>query len=70
MHDMVRKPFSHSDLHAPRIQKDHADTKILVDLLENDGVNPMNGNQHELTSISTGRLATPDIKIERLDKSA
>ena len=65
MRDMVRQPsptFSHSDLHAPRIQKDNADTKALVDLLEIDWVNPMSGNQPELTSISTGRLATPDIK--------
>jgi len=61
MREMIHHPtpqFSHSDLHAPRIKKDHVDTKAVIDILEHEWTNPLSGEQSELVSISTGRLAT------------
>ena len=58
MHQTGSK-FTHADLHMTRVQKDHADTESLTDILEHGWINPMSGDQTDLVSISTGSLAPP-----------
>ncbi|KAG1648372.1 hypothetical protein GQR58_029891 [Nymphon striatum] len=44
-----------------RIIKDKAAVQALVTMLESNWINPFDENSQELVSISTGKLATPDI---------
>ena len=47
-----RSSFSHADLHKPRIKRDKADVKAVLDLLENNWVNPLSPDGSELVSLS------------------
>eukprot|EP00058_Branchiostoma_floridae_P000977 XP_002586465.1 hypothetical protein BRAFLDRAFT_106667 [Branchiostoma floridae] len=53
--------FSHKDLQTTRIRRDEADVSSLVDLMENNWINPMSSEEPDLVSLSTGSVAPPDI---------
>lgn len=56
--------MSHPDLQGPRILKDTADAQSLVDLMDNNWINPMNPNDMKLVSLSTGTLAPHNVSID------
>ena len=49
--------LSHPDLQGPRIRKDEADVKSLIDLMENNWLNPLSPDESDLVSLSTGTVA-------------
>ena len=51
----------HADLRQSRISRDEADIQSLVDMLENNWVNPFNSEDQDLVSISTGTLSTTEV---------
>ena len=53
--------LSHPDLQGLRIRKDTADVQSLVDLMDNNWINPMNPIDIKLVSLSTGTLAPPSV---------
>ncbi|KAI8521965.1 hypothetical protein Bbelb_017190 [Branchiostoma belcheri] len=53
--------FCHKDLQGTRIRRDEADVKSLVDLMENNWINPMSPEEPDLVSLSTGNVAPPEI---------
>lgn len=61
--------LSHQDLQASRIIRDEKDVKSLVDLMENNWLNPMAPNGIDLVSLSTGSIAPPDVTRDLLRAS-
>ena len=57
----VSSKLPHPDMWGPRIRKDEADIKSLVDLMESNWVNPLYPDESYLVSLSTGTLATPAV---------
>ena len=51
--------LSHPDLHKTRIKRNESDVSSLVDLLENDWINPFQQDPSDLVCVSTGAVA-PD----------
>ena len=51
----------HPDLLGPRIRKDEADVKSLIDLMENNWLNPLSPDESDLVSLSTGTVAPPTV---------
>lgn len=58
--------FSHPDLQRPRIQKDRADVNAFVELMEGGWVNPLDPDQSDIISLSTGIAVSPDIANDLL----
>ncbi|KAK3750817.1 hypothetical protein QZH41_000085, partial [Actinostola sp. cb2023] len=54
--------YGHTDLQGTRITRDEEDVKSLVDLLENTWINPFDPDTQELVSISTGKVAPPEVQ--------
>ena len=46
----------HPDLQGPLIRKDEADIKSLIDLMENNWLNPLSPDESDLVSLSTGTV--------------
>ena len=59
--------LSHPDLLMPRITRDEADVQSTEKLLEDDWTNPLDQNETEFVSISTGTLSPPDVARDLLD---
>ena len=53
--------LSHPDLQGPRIRKDEADVKSLIDLMENNWLNPLSPDESDLVSLSTGTVDPPAV---------
>ena len=49
----------HPDRQGPRIWKDEADIKSLIDMMENKWLNTLSPDESDLVSLSTGSVATP-----------
>ena len=45
----------------PRIRKDEADMKSLIDMMENNWMNPLSPDESDLVSLSTGTVAPPAV---------
>ena len=58
--------LSYPDLHLPRIKKDESDVKAVLDLMENNWINPLICDQTELVSLSTGIAAPTDVARDLL----
>ncbi|KAG1659185.1 hypothetical protein GQR58_022660 [Nymphon striatum] len=66
MLNMKQSTLGHKDLQMTRIIKDEADVQALLTMLESNWINPFDENSQELVSISSGKLATPDITEDLL----
>ena len=53
------------DLHGLRIMKDEADIKSLIDLMENNWLNPLSPDESDLGILSTGTV-TPTAVVKDL----
>ena len=63
----IRPPgISHHDLESSRIRKDEVAVQSLVDLMENEWINPFSGDQTELISLSTAAAAPSDVASDLL----
>ena len=60
--DKDSSKMSHPDTHMPRTKKDERDIQSVKDLLENSWVNPMCPDEQDIVNLSTGTIATPDVK--------
>lgn len=58
--------LSHPDTHGPRMKKDEREVQSLVDLLETNWINPMSPEESDLTGISTGTVAPPNVTKDLL----
>ncbi len=58
--------LSHPDLQSPRIKKDEADVQSLIDLMENNWLNPLSTGGTNLVSLSTGSMAPSDVTWDLL----
>ena len=59
LRDMIGQGSSkppHPDLQGPRIRKDEAYIKSLIDLMENNWLNPLSPDESDLVSLSTGTV--------------
>ena len=62
LNDMIGQCSSklhHPDLQGPRIRKDEADIKSLIDMMENNWLNTLSPDESYLVSLSTGTVAPP-----------
>ena len=69
LRDMIgqgRSKLSHSDLQGPRIRKNEADVKSLIDMMENNWLNPLSPDESDLVSLSTGAMAPPAVAKDLL----
>ena len=60
--DMIGQDSSklpHPDLQGPMIRKDEADIKSLIDLMENNWLDPLSPDESDLVSLSTGTVIQP-----------
>lgn len=64
--DISPPGISHHDLESSRIRKDEVDVQSLVDLMENEWINPFSGDPTELISLSTGTAAPSDVASDLL----
>ena len=53
--------LSHHDTYGPRIRKDEADIESLIDLMENNWLNPLSPDESDLVSLSNGTAAPPAV---------
>ena len=51
----------HPDLQGPMIRTDEADIKSLIDLMENNWLNPLSPDESDLVSLSTGTVTPPEM---------
>lgn len=58
--------FNHPDLQKTRIEKDRTDVNAFVQLMEKSWVNPLNPDQSDTISLSTGIAVSPDIASDLL----
>ncbi len=65
-----KSKLSHPDLQSPRIKKDEADVKSLIDMMENNWLNPFTVEVRDLVNLSTGCVAPPDIAKDLLRANA
>ena len=63
----LKSHFNHADLQSKRKVKDEQDVQSLMDMLENNWIDPFNNENQELISISTGKSATPEIASDLLN---
>ena len=64
LRDMIGQGSSklpHPDLQGPRIRTDEAYVKSLIDLMENNWLNPLSPDESDLVSMSTGTMAPPAV---------
>ena len=61
--DSSKRP--HPDLQGPMIRKDEADIKSLIDLMENNWLNPISPDESDIVSLSTGTV-TPSAVVNAL----
>ena len=64
LRDMIGQGSSklpHPDLQGPRIRNDEADIKSLIDLMENNCLNPLSPDESDLGSLSTGTVTPPAV---------
>ena len=66
MVDVDSADVSHADLQQARIDKDEADVESFQDLLESNWINPFTGENENLVSLSTGKVAPDDIERDLL----
>ena len=69
LRDMIGQGSSklpHPDLQGPRIRKDEAYIKSLIDLMENNWLNPLSPDKSDLVSLSTGTFAPPAVIKDHL----
>ena len=69
LRDMIGQGSSklpHPDLQGPRIRKDEAYIKSLIDMMENNWLNPLSPDKSDLVSLSTGTLAPPAVIKDHL----
>ena len=61
--DMIGQGSSklHHDMYGPRIRKDEAIIKSLIDLMENNWLNPLSPDESDLVSLSIGTMAPPAV---------
>ena len=59
--------FNHADLQSKRKVKDEADVQSLVDMLENNWIDPCNSENQDLICLSTGKGATPEVTNDLLN---
>lgn len=64
--DVKPPAISHHDLESSRIHKDEKAVQSLIDLMENEWVNPFSGDPTELISISTGTAAPSNVANDLL----
>ena len=60
--DMIGRCSSklhHPDRQGPRIRKDEADIKSLIDMMENNWLNTLSPDESDLVSLYTGHVAPP-----------
>ncbi|XP_078353848.1 uncharacterized protein LOC144638526 [Oculina patagonica] len=63
----IRQPgISHHDLESSRIRKDEAAVQSILDLMENEWINPFSGEPTELISLSTATVAPADVATDLL----
>ena len=62
----LKSYFNHADLQKRRTERDEADVKSLVEMLENNWNNPFDNEKQELICISTGRVASPEVEEDSL----
>ena len=53
--------LGHSDLQGPGIRNDEADIKSLIDLMENNWLNPLSPGESDIVSLSTGTVTPPGV---------
>ena len=53
--------LTHPDLQGPRIRKDEADITFLIDLMENNLLNPLYRDESDLVTLATGIVAPPAV---------
>ena len=53
--------LTHPDLQGPRIRKDEADITFLIDLMENNLLNPLYRDESDLVTLATGTVAPPAV---------
>lgn len=51
----------HPDLQESRIKRDETDVSAIVNMLENNWLNPIGSNETELLSLSTGKVANEEV---------
>ena len=56
----------HTDLEKTRVKIDESDVASMVDLLGNNWTNPFGNDPSDLLSISTGKVASPDVSTDLL----
>ena len=61
-----RSKLSHPDLQGPRIRKNEADVKSLIDMMENSWLNPLSPDEADLVSLSTDTMAPPAVAKDLL----
>ena len=64
LRDMIGQGSSklpHPDLQGPRIRKYEADIKSLIDLMDNNWLNPLSPDESDLGSLSTGTVTPPAV---------
>lgn len=66
MIDLKHCGTGHTDLEKSRIMKDEQAIQNLLDLMENNWINPFGSEPLELTSLSTGTVAPPHIASDLL----
>ena len=49
----------HPDRQGPRIRKDEADIKSLIDMMDNNWLNTLSPDESDLVSLSTGSVTPP-----------
>ena len=57
MLDLNLLEFHHQDLQITRISIDEHDVQNLVEMLENNWINPFVGEKQDLVNVSTGTIA-------------
>ena len=64
LRDMIGQDSSklpHPDRQGPMIRKDEADIKSLIDLMENNWLNPLSPDESDLVSLPTGTVTPPAV---------
>ena len=59
---LTHSDAKHTDLQSSRIERDEADVRSLLLMLESTWINPFNNEQQELVCLSTGKAATNEIE--------
>ena len=66
MIDQCSSKLPYSDLQGPRIRKYETAIKSLLDLMENNWLNPLSPGESDLVSLSTGTVTPPAVVTDLL----